>query len=598
MIGGVQGVLQGLDAKPERRGATAARLLGELRPHGRTLMGAAVLILIVAICQALGPWLVGRAIDVNVAHQDGRGLGLTLALMATVYVIGALAQRKQIFIIGTVGQRVLAELRQRLFSRFQELPMGFFDKRPIGDLMSRVSNDVDALNQLLAHGLTQSIGAVFGIVGILMAMAFLNPLLALVCFATLPLMGLTIWILARWARFAYREARQTTGAVMAELQEEIGGVREAQAFNRAGESEARFRERNRANREANLRAAVATSVFSPAVDVMSALTSAAVIGIGAWLVLKGALTLGLLAAFMLYIAQFFWPIQVVSQVSAQLQAALAGAERIYAILDAEPEAETGGEALARGTGRVEYRDVTFAYMPGRPVLSGVSFVAEPGQTIAIVGPTGAGKTSIANLLPRFYEASEGAVLVDGVDVRDLSRAALRAQIAVVSQEPFLFSGTVAENLAYGRPDATRDDLVAMAKAVGAHDFIEALPQGYDTPLGEGAGRLGHGQRQLLAIARAMLANRPTLLMDEATSHVDSATEAALQRALTTALEGRTAIVIAHRLSTIRHADQILVVADGRIVERGTHDELLAAAGRYADLYRHNAMALGEAVVSS
>ncbi|MNX39678.1 putative ABC transporter ATP-binding protein [compost metagenome] len=598
MMGGVQGVLQGLDAKPQRRGATTVRLLGELRPHGRILAGAAVLILLVAVCQALGPWLVSRAIDVNVAHHDGRGLVVTLVFLAAVYGIGATAQRKQIFVIGSIGQRVLAELRQRLFARFQSLPIGYFDQRPVGDLMGRVSNDVDALNQLLTQGLTQSIGAVFGLLGILVAMTVLNPLLALVCLATLPLMALTIWVLARWARGAYREARQTTGAVMAGLQEEIGGVREAQAFNRAGESELRFRERNRANRDASIRAAVATSVFSPAVDVMSALTVVAVIGVGAWLVLKGSLTLGLLAAFMLYIGQFFWPIQVVAQVSAQLQAALAGAERIYAILDEEPEAETGGLSQTRAAGRLEYREVAFSYVPDRPVLNGVSFVAEPGQTIAIVGPTGAGKTSIANLLPRFYDVSAGEILVDGVDVRDVPRAALRSQIAVVSQEPFLFSGTVAENLAYGRPDATREDVLAMAKAVGAHDFIEALPQGYDTPLGEGAGRLGHGQRQLLAIARAMLADRPILLMDEATSHVDAATEAALQRALATAMAGRTAIVIAHRLSTIRHADQILVVADGRIVERGTHEALRAAGGRYAELYRHHEAALGEALLPS
>ncbi len=595
MIGGVQGVLQGLDAKPHRRGATTLRLLGELQPYGRTLVGAAALILVVAVCQALGPWLVSRAIDVNVARHDGRGLVVTIAVMAAVYVMGALAQRIQIFVIGTIGQRVLAELRQRLFSRFQGLPIGFFDQRPIGDLMGRVSNDVDALNQLLTHGLTQSIGAVFGLLVILVAMAMLNSLLALVCLATLPLMGLTIWMLARWARFAYREARKTTGMVMAELQEEIGGLRETQAFNRAGESEARFRERNRANRDANIRAAVATSVFSPAIDVMSALTIAAVIGSGAWLVLQGSLTLGLLAAFVLYIGQFFWPIQIVAQVSAQLQAALAGAERIYEILDEDPEAETGGLSLVSGQGRVEYREVEFSYTSGRPVLSGVSFVAEPGETIAIVGPTGAGKTSIANLLLRFYDVSAGEVLVDGVDVRDVPREALRAQIAVVAQEPFLFSGTVAENLAYGRPNATREEVVAMAKAVGADAFIEALPQGYDTPLGEGAGRLGHGQRQLLAIARAVLADRPILLMDEATSHVDAATEASLQRALATALEGRTAIVIAHRLSTIRHADLILVVADGRIAERGTHDELLAAGGRYAELYRHHEEASGHSV---
>jgi ATP-binding cassette subfamily B protein/subfamily B ATP-binding cassette protein MsbA len=592
MMGGVQGVLQGIDAKPQHRGATTARLLGELRPHIRALAGASALILVVAVCQALGPWLVSRAIDVDVAARDGRGLAGTLGAMLAVYLVGALAQRTQIFMIGAVGQRVLAALRERLFARFQALPIPFFDSRPLGDLMGRVSNDVDALNQLLAQGLTQSIGAVFGVVGILIAMLFLNVPLALVCLSTLPLMALTIWLLARQARAAYREARATTGAVMAELQEEIGGVREAQAFNRGAENELRFRERNQANRDANVRAAAATSAFAPAIDVLSALTVTVVVGVGAWLVLQGTLSLGLLAAFMLYIGQFFWPIQIVAQVTAQLQSALAGAERIYAILDEPAEVDTGHRPLGEGRGRVEYRDVDFAYVAGRPVLRGVSFVAEPGQTVAIVGPTGAGKTSIGNLLPRFYDVEGGSVLVDGVDVRDVPREALRSRIAVVAQEPFLFSGTVAENLAYGRPDATRDEITAMARAVGAHPFIEALPQGYDTPLGEGAGRLGHGQRQLLAIARAMLADRPILILDEATSHVDSATEAALQHALATALAGRTAIVIAHRLSTIRHADQILVVADGRIAERGTHDELLAAGGRYAELHRHHAAAEG------
>ena len=592
MMHGVQGVLQGLDDKPRHRGATTARLLGELRPHGPALAGAGVLVLVVAVCQALGPWLVSRAIDVDVARQDGRGLLATLAAMLLVYAVGALAQRAQVFVIGTVGQHVLADLRRRLFARFQALPVGFYDQRPIGDLMGRVSNDVDALNQLLAHGLTQSIGAVFGVLGILVAMGLLNAPLALVCLAALPLIALTIWLLARRAREAYREARRTTGAVMAELQEELGGVREAQAFNRAAENETRFRERNLANRDASVRAAAATSAFSPAIDVLSALTTTVVIGFGAWLVLQGALTLGLLAAFMLYVGQFFWPIQIVAQVAAQLQAALAGAERIYAILDEAPEPETGASPLPAGQGRIEYREVDFAYTPGRPVLRGVSFVAEPGQTIAIVGATGAGKTSVANLLPRFYDVAAGAVLVDGMDVRDVARAALRARIAVVAQEPFLFSGTVAENLTYGRPEATRGEVEAMAQAVGAHAFIEALPQGYDTPLGEGAGRLGHGQRQLLAIARAIIADRPILLLDEATSHVDAATEAALQRALATALAGRTAIVIAHRLSTIRHADQILVMAEGRVIERGTHDALLAADGRYAELHRHHEEASG------
>jgi ATP-binding cassette, subfamily B, multidrug efflux pump len=375
--------------------------------------------------------------------------------------------------------------------------------------------------------------------------------------------------------------------VTAGLQEEIVGVREAQAFNRTEANIARFRERNAANRVANVQAVAITSAFAPTIDVLSTLATAVVIGFGGYLVVTGNLTVGLLTAFLIYVQQFFRPIQLASQVYTQAQAALAGAERIYAILDepTEPEDPPDAKKLDRVEGRIEFDRVTFAYEPGRPVLHDVSFVVEPGQTVALVGPTGAGKTTIANLVPRFYDATGGTVRVDGRDVREVERRSLRDRIATVLQEPFLFSGTVAENIAYGREGASREEVEAAARAVSAHGFISALPEGYDNPLGAGGGTLSGGQRQLVSFARAVLADPRILILDEATSNVDTRTEALIQRALARLLKGRTSVVIAHRLSTIRDADLILVIENGRVAERGTHASLLAAGGRYAELYR-------------
>ncbi len=400
-------------------------------------------------------------------------------------------------------------------------------------------------------------------------------------------MLLTNVFFARRARTAFRTTRETVGDVTAGLQEEIVGVREAQAFNRTEANIARFRERNAANRAANLQAVAITSAFAPTIDVLSTLATAVVIGFGGYLVVTGNLTVGLLTAFLIYVQQFFRPIQLASQVYTQAQAALAGAERIYAVLDepTEPEDPPDAKKLDRVEGRIEFDRVTFAYEPGRPVLHDVSFFVEPGQTVALVGPTGAGKTTIANLVPRFYDATGGTVSVDGRDVREVERRSLRERIATVLQEPFLFSGTVAENIAYGREGASREEVEAAAHAVSAHGFISALPEGYDTILGAGGGTLSGGQRQLVSFARAVLADPRILILDEATSNVDTRTEALIQRALSTLLKDRTSVVIAHRLSTVRDADLILVVENGRVAERGTHASLLAAGGRYAGLYR-------------
>jgi ATP-binding cassette, subfamily B, multidrug efflux pump len=573
--------------RAENRGATVRRLLGELRPYGRSLALALVYVAVGALSQAGGPWLIGRAIDRNILGDDPAGLYRTVALLFGVYVAGTLAPRGQIRQVGTVGQSVLASLRERIFEQLQRLPLRYFDRHPVGDLMSRVTNDVDTLNQLLSQGLTQLLGSLLGLVGIVVAMLVLDWRLALVCFAIIPVMLLTNVFFARRARRAFRTTRQTVSDVTAGLQEEIVGVREAQAFNRTEANIERFRERNAANRAANVQAVAITAAFAPAIDVLSTLATAVVIGYGGYLVLAGTLTVGLLTAFLIYVQQFFRPVQLASQVYTQAQAALAGAERIYNILDEEPEPPDPPEAqkLEEVEGHISFEDVTFAYEPGRPVLHDVSFEIEPGQTVALVGPTGAGKTTIANLIPRFYDATEGSVRLDEHDVREVERRSLRRHIATVLQEPFLFSGTVAENIGYGRTDATRDEIEAAARAVSAHELIRALPRGYDTPLGTGGGTLSGGQRQLVSFARAVLADPRILILDEATSNIDTRTEALIQEALGTLMRGRTSVVIAHRLSTIRNADLILVVESGRIAEHGTHASLLASGGLYAALYR-------------
>ena len=571
----------------ESRSATARRLLGELRPYGRQLILALVLVVLGALSQAGGPWLIGRAIDRSILGGDPPGLARIMLLLLGVYLVGTLASRGQIRQIGSVGQSILASLRERIFERLLRLPLGYFDRRPVGDLMSRVTNDVDTLNQLLSQGLTQLLGSLFSLIGIVVAMLLLDWRLALVCFTIIPAMLLTNVYFARRARRAFRTTRETVGSVTAGLQEEIVGVREAQAFNRTETNIERFRERNAANRTANVEAVTITSAFAPAIDVLSTLSTAVVIGYGGYLVVTGTLTVGLLTAFLIYVQQFFRPIQLASQVYTQAQAALAGAERIYNVLDEprEPSDPPGTPQLYSVEGRIEFERVTFAYEQGRPVLEDIDFHVEPGQTVALVGPTGAGKTTIANLIPRFYDVSAGTVRVDDHDVREVERRSLRGQIATVLQEPFLFSGTIAENIRYGRMEATREEVEAAARAVSAHSFIAALPDGYDTELGAGGGRLSQGQRQLLSFARAVLANPRILILDEATSNVDTRTEALIQEALATLLKGRTSIVIAHRLSTIRNADLILVIEAGRIAERGNHVSLLARGGLYADLYR-------------
>jgi ATP-binding cassette, subfamily B, multidrug efflux pump len=597
------------EERAERGGEVMRRLLSYFKPFWRPLTAVLALALVGAATQAAGPWLIGLAVDVAITGGDGPRLNVLMALLLAVYIGGAVATRWQIVIMGTVGQSTLARLRSEIFSTVQRLSLRYFDRRPAGELMSRLVNDSEVLNQLFTQGLMQVLGSLFGLVGILVAMFWLEWRLALASFVLIPAMLLLTGFFARLSRRAFRRTRESIGDVSAGIQEDIAGVRVAQAFNRVDVNRQRFAERNAANRNANVSATAVTSAFTPAIDILSTIATAIVVGYGGYLVLRGQASVGVVVAFLTYVQQFFRPLQQLSTFYTTVQSALAGAERIFDLVDTQPDIVDSPNAkmLPPVEGRVEFDHVWFSYEvgvgagsvssagpadqsppvaePPDMVLRDVSLVALPGQTVAVVGPTGAGKTTLVNLIGRFYDVTAGAVRVDGHDVRDVTRASLRSQMGMVLQDSFLFSGTVLDNIRYGRLNATDEDVERAARAANAHEFIVRLPDGYHTHLGERGGTLSQGQRQLISIARAVLADPRILVLDEATSSVDTRTEALIQHALRTLLKERTSFVIAHRLSTIREADQVLVLQDGAIVERGTHVTLLEKGGVYADLYR-------------
>ncbi|HEV2528910.1 MAG TPA: ABC transporter ATP-binding protein [Thermomicrobiales bacterium] len=571
------------------RGRTARRLIGELRPHRRELGIAGIWVLIGATAQALTPALIGETINGPIADGDSGALLRWIIGLVVLALIGAVATRFQVIRVGVIGQKVLAGFRQGLFDQFQRLPLKFFGKQPIGDLVSRVSSDVDTINQFVSQGLSQSVGQVVGLIATMVAMVVLDWKMALVSFTIIPILLFTTTYVSRRARIAYRLTRRTIGTVTASLQEEISGIRETQAYNRADYNIERFRGQNRDNYDAYVRATKISSALAPAVEVMNTVATGVVLAYGGWQVYRGDLEIGTLAAFLIYVQTFFRPIQLITQVYTQLQSSLAGAERIYAILDTPAEQPDRAEAtdIQDARGALRFESVNFGYDPGRPILKDISVDIAAGQTVAVVGPTGAGKTTLVNLIPRFYELDDdsGRITLDGQDTRLIRKDSLREQISLVLQEPFLFAGTIRDNIAYGRPDATAEEIEAAARAVQAEGFIKELDGGFDTVLDEGGGGLSEGQRQLLTFARAVLADPRILILDEATSRIDTRTEALIQTAIQSLLHGRTSIVIAHRLSTVRNADLILVMADGRIVEQGRHDELIRLDGLYATLYQ-------------
>lgn len=563
------------------------RLGGYMAPYKSSLTLAIILMTISSLLGVSGPAIIGLAID-NGIRAGALDVLRFWTLVFLITTVGEwLTNRARVRIMAYVGTKIVADVRSELFRHLHRLTLNFYSNYSVGRLMSRLIGDVGVLLDFVTWSITGLFRSVFNLVGIVVAMLILNWQLALVAFAVMPLMILLTNYWRDRVRQAYRATRQRLALINGFLNESISGIRVTKSFTREERNFQHFDDLNLSFFDANVQATRLAALFFPGVDFIGSLATALVVGVGGWLVLGDALTAGTLVAVVLYVERFFDPIRELAQRYNTFQATMAASERLFELLDLEPDLVDvpGAQPLPHILGEIEFRNVSFAYsQEGRPVLHNINLHAAPGERIALVGETGAGKSTIIRLLSRFYDVTDGELTIDGYDVREVTSDSLRQQLGIVLQDTFLFTGSVADNIRYGRLDATDEEVLNASKAVGAHEFINRMTDGYDSEVGENGSNLSVGQRQLISFARALLADPRILILDEATSSVDTATERVIQRALDTLMEGRTSFVIAHRLSTIINADQIVVLDHGRIIEQGTHQELLARRGRYFNLY--------------